>query len=266
MARPADAADLASALRRAGRPHRARPDQDQDLEELDGRSIDLDGNVGEIVVDVPDDVDVDLRRPHRLRRRHRDPGEHREGWDNTLVGEIGPVDPEAQRRPRPGPAHGTHRAEATVNDMSDDHDETRDDTSPRRDRDEPDETRTSVGDDDRTELGRTSARTSRRRLRTTSRPMPPSTAYDEPSPADPPGQRRLPRLGLVFLGIAGSWGLRQLGVIGADGEQWVLPVILVVAGGAGPARACCAKGLTATPDLDRPRADPSRPEGRGAGP
>ena len=39
--------------------------------------------------------------------------------------------------------------------------------------------------------------------------------------------------GLVFLGIAASWGLRQLGVIGSGGEQWVLPLVLVIAGGAG---------------------------------
>ena len=39
--------------------------------------------------------------------------------------------------------------------------------------------------------------------------------------------------GLVFLGIAASWGLRQLGVIESGGEQWVFPLVLVVAGGAG---------------------------------
>jgi hypothetical protein len=40
-------------------------------------------------------------------------------------------------------------------------------------------------------------------------------------------------MGLVFLGIAGSWALRQLGVIDAAGEGWTLPLILVIAGGAG---------------------------------
>jgi len=39
--------------------------------------------------------------------------------------------------------------------------------------------------------------------------------------------------GLVFLGIAASWGLRELGVIDSGGEQWVLPLVLVIAGGAG---------------------------------
>lgn len=48
--------------------------------------------------------------------------------------------------------------------------------------------------------------------------------------------------GLVFLGIAASWGLRQLGVIESGGEQWVLPLVLVVAGGAG-LLALVAKGM-----------------------
>jgi hypothetical protein len=50
-------------------------------------------------------------------------------------------------------------------------------------------------------------------------------------------------MGLVFLGIAGSWALRQLGVISADGGRWVLPVILILAGGAGLV-AAVAKGLS----------------------
>lgn len=40
-------------------------------------------------------------------------------------------------------------------------------------------------------------------------------------------------LGLVLLGIAGSWALRESGVIDPDGMRWVLPVVLLVAGGAG---------------------------------
>jgi hypothetical protein len=40
-------------------------------------------------------------------------------------------------------------------------------------------------------------------------------------------------MGLVFLGIAGSWALRQLDVISADDGRWLLPVILILAGGAG---------------------------------
>jgi len=50
-------------------------------------------------------------------------------------------------------------------------------------------------------------------------------------------------MGLVFLGIAGSWALRQLGVISAEGGRWVLPVILILAGAAGLA-AAVAKGLS----------------------
>ena len=50
-------------------------------------------------------------------------------------------------------------------------------------------------------------------------------------------------MGLVFLGIAGSWALRELGVISADGGPWVLPVILILAGAAGLV-AAVAKGLS----------------------
>jgi hypothetical protein len=50
-------------------------------------------------------------------------------------------------------------------------------------------------------------------------------------------------MGLVFLGIAGSWALRQLDIISAEGGRWVLPVILILAGGAGLV-AAVAKGLS----------------------
>jgi len=40
-------------------------------------------------------------------------------------------------------------------------------------------------------------------------------------------------LGLVLLGVAGSWLLREVGVLDADGFQWLLPLVLVVAGAAG---------------------------------
>jgi hypothetical protein len=52
-------------------------------------------------------------------------------------------------------------------------------------------------------------------------------------------------MGLVFLGIAGSWGLRELDVISADEGRWILPVILIVAGLAGLV-AAVAKGLSRT--------------------
>lgn len=38
-------------------------------------------------------------------------------------------------------------------------------------------------------------------------------------------------VGLAFLGIAGSWALRESGVI--DSVDWLLPLTLVVAGGIG---------------------------------
>ena len=50
-------------------------------------------------------------------------------------------------------------------------------------------------------------------------------------------------MGLVFLGIAGSWALRQLDVIDAEGGRWVLPVILLLAGAAGLV-AAVTKGLS----------------------
>jgi hypothetical protein len=37
-------------------------------------------------------------------------------------------------------------------------------------------------------------------------------------------------VGLVFLGVAGSWGLHQLGVVDLAQFRWLLPLVLVVAG------------------------------------
>jgi len=37
-------------------------------------------------------------------------------------------------------------------------------------------------------------------------------------------------VGLVFLGLAGSWALREAGVIDLAEDRWVLPLTLVVAG------------------------------------
>ena len=39
--------------------------------------------------------------------------------------------------------------------------------------------------------------------------------------------------GLVFLGLAGTWALHQAGVIGDVGVGWLMPAILVAAGGIG---------------------------------
>lgn len=48
-------------------------------------------------------------------------------------------------------------------------------------------------------------------------------------------QTSIPHLviGLVFLGIAAAWALHAAGVIEPVQAQWVLPLILVVAGAAG---------------------------------
>jgi hypothetical protein len=40
-------------------------------------------------------------------------------------------------------------------------------------------------------------------------------------------------MGLVFLGIAGAWALHAADVIESVQVQWAIPLILVVAGGAG---------------------------------
>lgn len=40
-------------------------------------------------------------------------------------------------------------------------------------------------------------------------------------------------LGLVFLGLAGSWLLEATGVTDADDFPWLLPLVLVLAGAAG---------------------------------
>lgn len=49
-------------------------------------------------------------------------------------------------------------------------------------------------------------------------------------------------MGLVFLGLAASWQLREAGIIGPVQVEWLLPLILVVAGAAGLV-ASLAKGL-----------------------
>ena len=49
-------------------------------------------------------------------------------------------------------------------------------------------------------------------------------------------------LGLVFLGLAGSWALRESGVVVLEDVQWLLPLTLIAAGVAGLA-AVAAKSL-----------------------
>ena len=60
--------------------------------------------------------------------------------------------------------------------------------------------------------------------------------------------------GLIFLSIAGSWALRQAGLIGLDDLGWLFPLTLVVAGGVGLV-AAMAKGV-----LGRSTPAPYEPE------
>lgn len=50
-------------------------------------------------------------------------------------------------------------------------------------------------------------------------------------------------IGLIFLGLSGSWALRESGAIDFAEVQWLLPLTLVVAGVIGLV-AFAAKGLT----------------------
>lgn len=50
-------------------------------------------------------------------------------------------------------------------------------------------------------------------------------------------------VGLVFLGLAGSWGLREAGVVDLAEVHWLLPLTLVAAGLVGLV-AMVAKGLS----------------------
>ncbi|HYO39923.1 MAG TPA: hypothetical protein VER39_09725 [Nocardioidaceae bacterium] len=57
-------------------------------------------------------------------------------------------------------------------------------------------------------------------------------------------------VGLVFLGIAGTWALRTAGVVDTRQLGWLLPLLLVVAGAAGLV-AGAAKGLRRPGPSDR---------------
>ncbi len=39
--------------------------------------------------------------------------------------------------------------------------------------------------------------------------------------------------GLVFLGIAGTWSLQEVGALASDSSKWLFPLILIAAGTAG---------------------------------
>ncbi|MBA2463499.1 MAG: hypothetical protein H0V42_00785 [Nocardioidaceae bacterium] len=57
-------------------------------------------------------------------------------------------------------------------------------------------------------------------------------------------------IGLVFLGVAGSWALQAGGVIDTSDVQWLVPLSLVVAGAIGLV-AFAAKGISRSPSHDR---------------
>ena len=87
-----------------------------------------------------------------------------------------------------------------------------------------------------------------------------STRYTPPFPEQQSRGVGIPHLvmGLVFIGLAGSWLLNEVGVIESVAVQWLLPLILVVAGAAG-LLASVARNLANRPRS--PHADPSDPEG-----
>ena len=62
-----------------------------------------------------------------------------------------------------------------------------------------------------------------------------STAYTPPFADQQSRGVSVPHLvmGLVFLGLTGSWALHEVGVIESVQVQWLLPLVLVFAGAAG---------------------------------
>ncbi len=62
-------------------------------------------------------------------------------------------------------------------------------------------------------------------------------------------------IGLVFLGVAGSWALQAGGVIDTSDVQWLVPLSLVVAGTIGLV-AFAAKGISRSPTPDSSRGTP----------
>ena len=68
----------------------------RDPEELDGRTIALDANLGELVVLLPDDVAATITADIDLGGNISLPGSERGGWDVSLVGEVPGDDPVAE--------------------------------------------------------------------------------------------------------------------------------------------------------------------------
>jgi hypothetical protein len=69
--------------------------QVEDLEELDGRVIELEANAGELLVIVPTELGVDFRADVAFGGEIRTPIGARDGWDTTLQGHIGDDDADA---------------------------------------------------------------------------------------------------------------------------------------------------------------------------
>jgi hypothetical protein len=66
-------------------------------------------------------------------------------------------------------------------------------------------------------------------------------------------------VGLVFLGISGSWALRAAGLVDAGDVRWLLPLVLVASGVVG-LLAFAGKGLSAGRHRDHDDAgDPDDP-------
>ena len=62
-------------------------------------------------------------------------------------------------------------------------------------------------------------------------------------------------VGLVFLGISGSWALRAADVVDTGDVSWLLPAVLVAAGVIGLV-AFAARGVSRTRQHDDPGAEP----------
>lgn len=56
-------------------------------------------------------------------------------------------------------------------------------------------------------------------------------------------------VGLIFLGLSGSWALRESGVVDLGEAEWLLPVTLVIAGSIGLV-AFAAKSVSGRPSPD----------------
>jgi hypothetical protein len=68
----------------------------EDLDQLDGRRIDLEANAGEIVVIVPEELGVDFSASVKYGGAIETPIGTRDGWNSSLNGHVGDDDAAAQ--------------------------------------------------------------------------------------------------------------------------------------------------------------------------